>query len=368
MKLSTPVFPFSAIVGQEQMKQALVLSLIDPDIGGVLIRGERGTGKSTAVRALASLLPPISVVSDCQFRCDPEDTTLMCQECLRRYGRGDALPAAQEPMRVVELPLGATEEMVLGTLNIEQAVRKGEKSFEPGLLARAHRGFLYVDEVNLLPDHLVDILLDAAAMGVNVVEREGISYSHPSNFILVGTMNPDEGELRPQLQDRFALCAAVKGLKDEEARGQVVTRRLAFEESPQVFAQQWSEKESALARHVLEAKERVASIDLPEKQILFITKLATAAGADGHRADIAMAKAAKAMAAYGGGNGVTRQEIMAVARLVLPHRLQLDPAEEASPQERIEQVLEKVQEVDENSTEKPVEKVEVKKNPKVEAR
>jgi Mg-chelatase subunit ChlI len=362
MELSTSVFPFTAIVGQEEMKQALVLSLINPDIGGVLIRGERGTGKSTAVRALASLLPPISVVAGCSFRCDPEDEALMCHQCLERSRQGESLAAVQEPMRVVDLPLGATEEMVLGTLNIEQAVRQGEKSFEPGLLARAHRGFLYVDEVNLLPDHLVDILLDAAAMGVNVVEREGISYSHPSKFILVGTMNPDEGELRPQLQDRFALCAAVQGIKDEEARGQVVTRRLAFEEAPQAFAEKWAEKERALARHVLEAKEKVVSVDLPDKQISFITKLAAVAGTDGHRADIAIAKAAIAMAAYSGRNGVTQQEIMAAARLVLPHRLRLDPAEELTPLERIEQVLEKVREVDETTPEEPAERIEIKKN------
>ena len=362
MEHSSPVFPFTAIVGQEQMKQALVLSLINPDIGGVLIRGERGTGKSTAVRALASLLPPISVVSDCSYRCDPTDTSLMCHECLQRHRQGETLPSVQEPMRVVDLPLGATEEMVLGTLNIEQAVRQGEKSFEPGLLARSHRGFLYVDEVNLLPDHLVDIFLDAAAMGVNVVEREGISYSHPSKFILVGTMNPDEGELRPQLQDRFALCAAVQGIKDEKARGQVVTRRLAFEESPRQFAQQWSEKERALANHILEAKERVASVVLPDKQIAFITRLAALAGTDGHRADIGMAKAAKAMAAYAGRNGVTQQEVVAAARLVLPHRLRQDPAEEISPLAKIEQVLEKVKEVDEATPEEATEKAEIKKN------
>ncbi|MGD8916837.1 MAG: ATP-binding protein [Syntrophobacterales bacterium] len=362
MELYTQAFPFTAIVDQEQMKQALVLSLINPDIGGVLIRGERGTGKSTAVRALASLLPPISVVADCHFRCDPKDASLMCHECLQRYRQGEQLPSVQELMRVVELPLGATEEMVLGTLNIEQAMRRGEKSFEPGLLAKAHRGFLYVDEVNLLPDHLVDILLDAAAMGVNLVEREGISYSHPSRFILVGTMNPDEGELRPQLQDRFALCAAVQGIQDENARGQVVTRRLTFEESPKEFALQWKEKEGALADHILEAKERVARVILPEKQIAFITRLAAAARTDGHRADIAMAKAAKAMAAYAGRNGVTQQEVIAAARLVLPHRLRLDPAQEITPLEKIEQVLEKVRESDEAGPEEPAERVEIKKN------
>ena len=368
MEPSVTVFPFTAIVGQKQMKQALVLSLINPDIGGVLIRGERGTGKSTAVRALAGLLPPVAVVSDCPFRCDPADAGLMCRECLQRYRQGEILPATQEPMRVIDLPLGATEEMVLGTLNIEQAVRQGEKSFEPGLLARAHRGFLYVDEVNLLPDHLVDIFLDAAAMGINVVEREGISYSHPSKFILVGTMNPDEGELRPQLQDRFALCAAVQGIKDEEARHQVVTRRLAFEESPQGFAEQWREQEGTLAHHILGAKARLTSIDLPETQITLITRLAAAAGADGHRADIAMAKAAKALAAYAGRDRVTQQEVTTAAKLALPHRLRLDPAEELSPLEKIEQVLRKVIEIDETTPGEPAEKLAIKKNSKVEAR
>ena len=362
MELSTPAFPFAAIVGQKQMKQALILSLINPDIGGVLIRGERGTGKSTAVRALASLLPPISVVADCPFRCDPAESSLMCHECLQRYRQGETLSSVQERMKVVELPLGATEEMVLGTLNIEQAVRRGEKSFEPGLLARAHRGFLYVDEVNLLPDHLVDILLDAAAMGVNVVEREGISYSHPSKFILVGTMNPDEGELRPQLQDRFALCAAVLGIKDEKARAQVVTRRLEFEKSPKEFARKWEAKERALSSHILEAKEKVAGVVLSAKQITLITRVATVARTDGHRADIAMAKTAKAMAAYAGRNGVTQQEVIAAARLVLPHRLRLDPSLEITPLEKIEQVLEKVQESDETTTEEPAKKVKIKKN------
>ena len=361
MELSTTTFPFTAIVDQEQMKQALILSLINPDIGGVLIRGERGTGKSTAVRALASLLPPISVVADCQFRCDPAETSLMCHECLQRHRRGETLPSVQEPMKVVELPLGATEEMVLGTLNIEQAVRRGEKSFEPGLLARAHRGFLYVDEVNLLPDHLVDILLDAAAMGVNVVEREGISYSHPSKFILVGTMNPDEGELRPQLQDRFALCAAVLGIKDERARGQVVINRLEFEKSPKEFVRKCEEKERALASHIVEAKERVATVVLSAKQITFITRLASAASTDGHRADIAMAKTAKAMAAYAGRNGVTQQEVIAAARLVLPHRLRLDPSSEITPLEKIEQILEKVREGKGVVPEEPAERVELKK-------
>ena len=362
MELWTPVFPFTAIVGQEEMKQALVLSLIHPDIGGVLIRGERGTGKSTAVRAVASLLPPIPVVEGCQFRCEPRDITLMCTSCLQGYRQAGTLPAVQEPMQVVDLPLGATEEMVLGTLNIEQAVRQGEKSFEPGLLARAHRGFLYVDEVNLLPDHLVDILLDAAAMGVNAVEREGISYSHPSKFILVGTMNPDEGELRPQLQDRFALCAPVRGIQDEDVRREVVIRRLAYEKTPREFAERWRDQERALALHILEAQKRLPSIDLPEKELSLITRVAAVAGTDGHRADIAMAKTAMAMAAYSGLHEVTRREVMAAARLVLPHRLPLDPVEDFTPLEKIEQVLEKVREVSEKTPEEPANTGEIKKN------
>ncbi|MFP3869637.1 MAG: ATP-binding protein [Syntrophobacteria bacterium] len=361
MELSVPVFPFTAIVGQEQMKQALVLSLVHPDIGGVLIRGERGTGKSTAVRALASLLPPIPVVAGCPFRCHPTDRALMCHQCLERYLQGEALSVAQDSMKVVDLPLGSTEEMVLGTLNIEQAVRQGERSFQPGLLARAHRGFLYVDEVNLLPDHLVDILLDAAAMGVNVVEREGISFSHPSKFILVGTMNPDEGELRPQLQDRFALCAQVRGIKDEEARRQVVARRLAFEQSARAFAEQWLDQEQSLASHILEAQKRLDSIILPETQLALITRMASVFRADGHRADIAMAKTSMAMAAYVGRNRVTNQDVMHAARLVLPHRLRLDPAEELSPAEKIEQLLEKIQEMEEAAMEEPARKAEVKK-------
>jgi Mg-chelatase subunit ChlI len=368
MELSTPVFPFTAVVGQEQMKQALVLSLIHPEIGGVLVRGERGTGKSTAVRALASLMPPLSVVSDCPFNCDPINPALMCRDCFQRYREGEKLPETQERRRVVDLPLGATEEMVLGTLNIEQAVRRGEKSFQPGLLARAHRGFLYVYEVNLLPDHLVDVLLDAAAMGVNLVEREGISFSHPSKFILVGTMNPDEGELRPQLQDRFALCAQVRGIKDEEARRQVVLRRLAFEASPRSFAQRWAEQERALAGRIVEAQKRLAGVRLPEKQLSSITRLAAMAGTDGHRADIAMAKASTAIAAYAGIATVTQQEVHAAARLALPHRLHLEDAEDLSPQEKVEQVLERIRDMDETSVEEPAEKVEVKKKPTAEAR
>jgi len=349
------------------MKQALVLSLIYPEIGGVLIRGERGTGKSTAVRALASLLPPVPVVADCLFRCHPKDPSLMCQRCLERYQRHESMPTAQERMKVVDLPLGATEEMVLGTLDIEQAVRQGEKAFQPGLLARAHRGFLYVDEVNLLPDHLVDILLDVAAMGVNVVEREGISYSHPSKFILVGTMNPDEGELRPQLQDRFSLCAEVTGIDDENLRCEVVARCLSFERAPQAFYSQWRQKEQALVNHILEAKERVARVELSSKSLAAISRLAVMAGTDGHRADIAMAKTATALAAYAGLNEVTLREVATAAQLVLPHRLRIDPADEQSPLEKIDQVLEKVIEVEESTLEKPQASVRLKKNSQAEA-
>ncbi len=217
-----PVYPFAALVGQERLKKALILNAVNPLIGGVLIRGEKGTAKSTAARGLAELLPPIPMVSGCPFHCDPEKSELMCDACRRRQLEGEVLPRRERPMPVVDLPLGTTEDRLLGTIDIERAIKSGEKHFEPGLLAAANRGILYVDEVNLLDDHLVDVLLDAAAMGVNVVEREGISFIHPARFILVGTMNPEEGELRPQLLDRFGLCVEVTGLHNLQARMDVV--------------------------------------------------------------------------------------------------------------------------------------------------
>ena len=226
------VYPFSAIVGQEKMKLALILNAIHPAIGGVLIRGEKGTGKSTAVRALARLLPELNVVADCIYRCDPDAPESMCPDCRDRLARGDVLPRARRRMRVVELPINASEDRVVGAIDIEAAIKSGERRFEPGVLAEANRNILYVDEVNLLDDHLVDVLLDAAAMGVNVVEREGISIWHPARFILVGTMNPEEGDLRPQLLDRFGLAVDVEGIKDISQRVEIVQRREEWDADP----------------------------------------------------------------------------------------------------------------------------------------
>src|ERR671939_913627 len=237
------VYPFSAIVGQDKMKLALILNAIHPAIGGVLIRGEKGTGKSTAVRALARLLPELNVVADCIYRCDPDAPESMCPDCRDRLGRGEVLPRARRRMRVVELPINASEDRVVGAIDLEAALKEGSRRFEPGVLAEANRNILYVDEVNLLDDHIVDVLLDAAAMGVNVVEREGVSVMHPARFILVGTMNPEEGELRPQLLDRFGLCVDVEGIRDLDQRISIVERRAGWEDDPAAFYARHAEEE-----------------------------------------------------------------------------------------------------------------------------
>jgi len=259
----TFAYPFSAIVGQELMKQALLLNVVNPKLGGVLIRGEKGTAKSTAVRALASLLPEIDVAAGCPFSCKPEGNDL-CADCAAKAKAG-ALTTARRRTRVVDLPVGATEDRVLGTLDLEAAIKKGEKTFEPGILAEAHRGILYVDEVNLLDDHIVDVLLDAAAMGVNTVEREGVSFSHPARFVLVGTMNPEEGELRPQLLDRFGLCVQVEGILDIDSRVEVVKRRMAFEDNPAGFAREWEAQEQAVAQRVERARTLLPRVGFPDE-------------------------------------------------------------------------------------------------------
>ncbi|MEM3594821.1 MAG: ATP-binding protein, partial [Candidatus Jordarchaeaceae archaeon] len=244
-------YPFTAIVGQEDLKTALLSAAINPLVGGVLLRGERGTGKSTAARALADLMPEIEVVKGCPFNCNPRDPAEMCEECAHKYERGEELPVERKKMRVVDLPLSATEDRVVGSLNVEKALREGKPCLEPGLLAEANRGILYVDEVNLLDDHLVDILLDSAAMGVNVVEREGISVSHPARFILIGTMNPEEGELRPQITDRFGLCVQIEALKDLEQRKEIVRRREEFERDPQAFHEKYKASQEELQGRII---------------------------------------------------------------------------------------------------------------------
>src|SRR5216110_4089698 len=254
------VYPFSAIVGQDKMKLSLVLNAIHPAIGGVLIRDEKGTGKSTAVRALARLLPELNVVADCLYRCDPDATESLCSDCQDRLARGETLPRGRRRMRVVELPINASEDRVVGAIDIEAAIKSGERRFEPGVLAEANRNILYVDEVNLLDDHLVDVLLDAAAMGVNVIEREGVSFSHPSHFILVGTMNPEEGELRPQLLDRFGLCVDVEGIRDPDERVLIAERDAAFNRGDHEFTNEFAAADGNLSRALAEAIGRVKDV------------------------------------------------------------------------------------------------------------
>src|SRR5512143_3420654 len=253
--MAGPIFPFTAIVNQEKRKRARVLNAINPVIGGVLLRGERGTAKSTAVRALAALLPEINVVADCSFSCNPYEPERLCDLCRERVARGEELPVARRKVRLVDLPVSATEDRVVGTLDIEQAIKKGEKKFEPGVLAAANRGILYVDEVNLLDDHVVDLLLDSAAMGVNVVEREGISFTHPARFILIGTMNPEEGDLRPQLLDRFALCVDVHGIAGPAERMSILERHLQYEQNPMGFRETWLPEENLLAEEIERGRE-----------------------------------------------------------------------------------------------------------------
>src|SRR5438128_7562313 len=333
------VFPFTAIVGQESIKLALLLNAISPVIGGVLIRGHKGTAKSTAVRALSRLLPDIEVVAGCPFACALSDDPEVCPHCA-------VCPAARQhmtrPAALVELPLGATEDRVVGTLDIERALKRGEKHFEPGLLAAAHRGLLYIDEVNLLSDHLVDILLDAAAMGVNYIEREGISVSHPATFILVGTMNPEEGELRPQLLDRFGLAVDVQAERDVEVRAEVVRRRIAFDHDPERFLVQWLEAEQAERTRLLAARRQLPAVCLDDAMLRLITGICTDFDVDGMRADITMYRAALALAAYEGRTQVMEDDVRRVARLVLPHRRRRQPFDQpAVDDQQLEDSLER---------------------------
>ncbi len=322
------VYPFTAIVGQDEMKLALILNVIDPSIGGVLIRGEKGTGKSTVVRALADILPEIDVVEGCPFQCDPDSVDSLCPECEKRLKEEGTLPRIRRKIRVVDFPLSATEDRVVGTLDIETALKAGEKKFEPGILAAANRGILYVDEVNLLDDHLVDLLLDAAAMGVNFVEREGISFAHPARFVLVGTMNPEEGELRPQLLDRFGLCVSVEGIKEPEKRVLIMERRAAFEKDPEAFSRKFVAENKALSERIVAARKHLYEVNIPEKILYEIARHLITLGVDGHRADLTIVKAARAHAAFCGRDEVTEEDIKIAKTLALPHRLRRKPFEE----------------------------------------
>jgi Mg-chelatase subunit ChlI len=316
-----PAYPFTALVGQEKMKQALLLNLVHPGLGGLLIRGQRGTAKSTAVRGLTRLMPPVETVADCPFRCHPRDPALMCDVCLERRDRGEDLPSRSEPCRLVNLPLGTTEDRLLGALDFEAALARGERRFEPGLLARANQAVLYVDEVNLLGDHLVDLLLDAAALGVNYVEREGISFRHPSRFTLIGTMNPEEGDLRPQLLDRFGICVDVSGSAEVGERVEVARRRIAYETDPQAFAVQWAGEEAALGEKIRAARERLRQVEVPPRLWETAARLSLSYGVEGHRSDLTMIKAAQGLCALEGRLEVIPPDLLRAAELSLAHRL-----------------------------------------------
>jgi magnesium chelatase subunit I len=334
-----PQYPFTAIVGQEELKLALQLVTIDPNLGGVLALGDRGTGKSTAIRALAALLPPLPVVEGCPYRCDPAADPTACPWCAAHPGARAAVDAA---VPVVDLPLGATEDRVVGALDLEAALTRGERSFCPGLLARAHRGFLYIDEVNLLPDHLVDLLLDVAASGENVVEREGLSVRHPAAFVLVGSGNPEEGELRPQLLDRFGLSLDVRTPSELAVRTEVVKRRLAFERDPHAMLASYASAEAALTRRLRDARARSREVMVPDRVVERASVLCQALGTDGLRGELTLIRAARAHASLEGHAEVSDGHLVAVASLALRHRLRRAPLDEVGGSARVERAIAEV--------------------------
>jgi len=329
--MNRTVFPFAAVTGQADLKLGLLLNAVHPGIGGILIRGEKGTAKSTAVRALAEILPRIQQVEDCPFKLDPCETGTLCRNCATfscPASRGESCCTTSLGIQVVELPVGATEDRVVGTMDLEYALKKGEKRIEPGLLAAAHRGILYVDEVNLLDDHVVDLLLDSAAMGVNTIEREGISFSHPARFTLVGTMNPEEGELRPQLLDRFGLCVNIQGSLDPGDRVAVMERRAAFDHDSEGFCRQWTDKSRDLTERIEGAMDRLPMVTIDRSLLYEIASFCLDVGVDGHRGDIIILKTAKTLAAYKGRQSVISEDIHQAAELALPHRIRRKPLQE----------------------------------------
>ncbi len=333
-----PVYPFSAIVGQDEMKLALLLTAVDPSIGGVMVFGDRGTGKSTAVRGLAGLLPSMKVVSDCAYGCAPLDEGKVCGYCQRSesHARG---AISNAPVPVVDLPLGATEDRLVGALDLERALTSGEKAFEPGLLARAHRGFLYVDEVNLLEDHLVDLLLDAAATGENVVEREGVSVRHPARFVLVGSGNPEEGELRPQLLDRFGLAVDVKTPTELALRIDVIRRRDAFDRDPDTFLAEWAKSERKIRRNVEKGRATLPDVTVPDELLEHAAALCSKLGTDGLRGELTLLRTVRALAAYEGRHEPTLADLKRVAAMCLRHRLRRNVLDEASSTVRVERAV-----------------------------
>jgi len=354
-------FPFVAIIGQERMKLALILNAINPQIGGVLIRGERGTGKTIAVRGLSDVLPSIRTVSDCRFCCNPDDPSEMCLTCREKFDRGEHFHTEKKQVHIAELPVGATEDRVLGTLNIEKAIKEGIKALDLGILADANRGILYVDNINLLDDHVVDVLLDSAAMGVNVVEREGISVSHPAKFLLFGTMNPEEGELRPQLHDRLALQVAAFTVNDLQSRVQIVKLAEAYENNPQAFHRKYAEKTRALTKEIEKAREFLPFVEMPPEYLRIIARISTELDVDGHRPDIIVARTAMTHAAFKGRKVVTEDDLRLAAELTLNFRMRRTPFEEATlGTSKFQQVLDHAKLMEEKSQQVKAKQLEMK--------
>ena len=336
--MARPVFPFAAIVGQEDMKQALLIAAVDPSVGGVLVFGDRGTGKSTTVRALANLLPPMRANQGCLYACDPAARDSWCEHCRETA----SLNIVTIPVPVVDMPLGATEDRVVGALDLERALTQGVKSFEPGLLARANRGFLYIDEVYLLEDHLVDLLLDVAASGENLVEREGLSVRHPARFVLIGSGNPEEGELRPQLLDRFGLSVEVRTPTDLPTRVDVVRRRDSFERDPDGFVAGWTKAQAKLRRAITTARSHLPDVDVPDSALEQAARLCMALGTDGLRGELTLIRAARAFASLEGDDAVGDNHLRRVAPMALSHRLRRNPLDEAVASTRVARAVEEL--------------------------
>jgi len=335
-------FPFSAIVGQDEMKLAIQIVAIDPKVGGILALGDRGTGKSTAVRALADLLPPLQVVAGCSYGCDPANSGATCSDCAVLKAPGKRLKTETRPVPVVDLPLGASEDRVVGALDLEKALSLGIKAFSPGLLAQANRGFLYIDEVNLLEDHLVDLLIDVAASGENVVEREGLSVRHPARFVLVGSGNPEEGELRPQLLDRFGLSVEVRTPQDIDQRIAVIKRRDAFERDPQGFRDEWALQNQGLREHILKARKLLDKVKVGDDLLRLCAQLCQTLGTDGLRAELTLMRACRSLAAMQGHKAATPAHLRTVAPMALRHRLRRNPLDDTGSGTRVERALTEV--------------------------
>jgi magnesium chelatase subunit I len=335
-------FPFAAIVGQDEMTLAIQVVAIDPSIGGVLVLGDRGTGKSTAVRALADLLPPIQVVKGCPYKCDPTIPAQACPFCAASTGKAAKRTTETRAVSVVDLPLGATEDRIVGALDLEKALSQGIKEFLPGLLAQAHRGFLYIDEVNLLDDHLVDLLIDVAASGENLVEREGLSIRHPARFVLVGSGNPEEGELRPQLLDRFGLSVHVKTPQDVALRVEVIKRRDAFDKDPLAYKAQWQSENNKLQKRIVKARKALATVVVDDDMLTLCARLCQQLGTDGLRAELTLLRATRALAAMQGDKAVQPKHLKTIAPLALRHRLRRNPLDDTDSGERVQRCLQDI--------------------------